>query len=96
MAFDDVTALGAIRALTKAGVKVPDQCSVIGFDDVAPAALSSPPLTTVRQPMETMGATAVGIVVEAVNAEYEQREVAAIHKKLAPELIVRQSTRARS
>jgi LacI family transcriptional regulator len=96
MAFDDITALGAIRALTKAGIKVPDQCSVIGFDDVAPAALSSPPLTTVRQPMETMGATAVGIVVEAVTAEQEQREVTAIHKKLAPELIVRQSTRARS
>src|SRR6266481_1301634 len=52
LAFDDLTALGAIRALTKAGVKVPEQCSVIGFDDVAMSAMSAPSLTTVRQPLE--------------------------------------------
>ena len=63
MAFDDMTAFGAIRALTKAGVRVPEQCSVIGFDDVAASALYTPALTTVRQPMEAMGSSAVGIVV---------------------------------
>ena len=55
LAFDDMTAFGAIRALGKAGLRVPDDCSVIGFDDVAPSALCTPPLTTVRQPMEAMG-----------------------------------------
>jgi len=46
MAFDDLTALGAIRALTKAGVKVPENCSVVGFDDVPLSSLSAPSLTT--------------------------------------------------
>src|SRR5260370_39819362 len=55
MAFDDLTALGAIRALTKAGVKVPENCSVVGFDDVPLSSLSAPSLTTVRQPLEAMG-----------------------------------------
>ena len=68
MAFDDMTAFGAIRALGKAGIRVPEQCSVIGFDDVAPAAIYSPALTTVRQPMEVMGTAAATIVLEAINA----------------------------
>ncbi len=93
MAYDDITALGAIRALAKAGVRVPEQCSVIGFDDVAPAAFSTPPLTTIRQPMEAMGSTAVDIVAEAIKAKLERRDFAIAHRKLAPELVVRQSTR---
>jgi LacI family transcriptional regulator len=96
MAFDDITALGAIRTLTKAGIKVPDQCSVIGFDDVAPAALSAPPLTTIRQPMTTMGNTAVQIVIDAISSATEKLEVGAMHRRLAPELVVRESTRRRS
>ena len=96
LAFDDMTALGAIRALVKAGIKVPEQCSVIGFDDVAPAALSVPALTTVRQPMEMMGATAVTIVSDAINAAQENREFAAVHRRLPPELVVRESTAKRS
>lgn len=96
MAFDDITALGAIRALTKSGIKVPDQCSVIGFDDVAPAALSAPPLTTIRQPMTTMGNTAVQIVIDAISSATEKLEVGAMHRRLAPELVVRESTRRTS
>jgi len=59
MAFDDMTAFGALRALAKGGVKVPGKCSVIGFDDVTPSALFVPSLTTIRQPLESMGAAAV-------------------------------------
>ncbi len=92
MAFDDMTAFGAIRALAKAGVRVPEQCSVIGFDDVAPAALYSPALTTIRQPMEAMGAAAATIVVEAISAGLEKKTARAIHRKVVPELIVREST----
>jgi LacI family transcriptional regulator len=95
MAFDDITALGSMRALVKAGIRVPEQCSVIGFDDVAPAALSAPPLTTVRQPMETMGSAAVTIVADAINAKLEKREFTAVHRRLPPELVVRESARAR-
>ena len=75
LAFDDLTAFGAIRALTKAGLRVPEQCSVIGFDDVATCALYTPPLTTIRQPMEPMGAAAVGIVADARAARGRQGEV---------------------
>ena len=94
LAFDDMTAFGAIRALNKAGLRVPEQCSVIGFDDVATSAFYTPALTTVRQPMEVMGATAVGIVVEGINAVLEKRETSASHRRVAPELVVRESTRS--
>jgi len=93
MAFDDMTAFGAIRALAKAGQHVPQDCSVIGFDDVAASALYTPPLTTVRQPMEAMGNMAVSIVIEGINAVVEKREVSAVHRRLAPELAARESTR---
>jgi DNA-binding LacI/PurR family transcriptional regulator len=93
LAFDDLSAFGAIRALNRAGIRVPEQCSVIGFDDVATSALYTPSLTTVRQPMEAMGAAAVDIVVEGINTVLEKREVGASHRKVAPELVVRESTR---
>jgi LacI family transcriptional regulator len=92
MAFDDMTAFGAIRALAKAGIRVPEQCSVMGFDDVAPAAIYSPALTTVRQPMEVMGTMAATIVLEAINATLEKKPTRSIHRRIVPELIVRDST----
>jgi DNA-binding LacI/PurR family transcriptional regulator len=94
MAFDDMTAFGAIRALAKSGLHVPQDCSVIGFDDVAASSLYTPALTTVRQPMEAMGAMGASIALEAINAVLEKREVAAVHRKIAPELAVRESTRS--
>ena len=94
LAFDDLTALGAIRALTKAGVKVPEQCSVIGFDDVAVSAISAPSLTTIRQPLEAMGALAANIIMEGINASQEKRDWDITHHKVAPELVIRESTRA--
>jgi LacI family transcriptional regulator len=94
MAFDDMTAFGAIRALTRAGVRVPEQCSVIGFDDIAASSLYTPPLTTIRQPMEAMGTMAVSIVAEGINGVLEKRDTPAVHRKIAPELAVRESTRA--
>jgi LacI family transcriptional regulator len=94
MAFDDMTAFGAIRALARAGIRVPDQCSVIGFDDIAPAAIYSPALTTVRQPMEAMGTTAAGLVLDAINAALEKKPIRPIHRRIVPELIVRESTRS--
>jgi len=94
LAFDDMSAFGAIRALSRAGVHVPEQCSVIGFDDVATSALYTPSLTTVRQPMETMGASAVGAVLDGINAVLEKREILPSHRKVAPELVIRESTKA--
>ncbi|MGA9528763.1 MAG: LacI family DNA-binding transcriptional regulator [Terriglobales bacterium] len=93
MAFDDMTAFGAIRALIRTGFRVPEQCSVVGFDDVAASSLCTPSLTTIRQPMEVMGAMATSIVLEGINAVVDKREMHAVHRKVAPELAVRESTR---
>jgi LacI family transcriptional regulator len=94
VAFDDLTALGAIRALAKGGISVPEQCSVIGFDDVAISSLSVPSLTTVRQPLETMGGAAVNIVMEAIEAGHENRDWSVVAQKLHAELVIRDSTLA--
>ena len=94
MAFDDMTAFGAIRALAKAGLRVPEHCSVIGFDDVAASSLYTPALTTIRQPMEAMGAMAANLAIEGIKAVLEKREITAVHRRMAPELAVRESTRS--
>jgi DNA-binding LacI/PurR family transcriptional regulator len=94
LAYDDVTALGALRALKKKGMRVPEDCSVIGFDDVSQASLSVPSLTTVRQPMEAMGAMSAGIVLDAIKAADQKREIPAVRRKIPAELVVRESTRA--
>jgi LacI family transcriptional regulator len=96
MAFDDLAAFGAIRALSKAGIRVPEQCSVSGFDDIAAAALYTPALTTVRQPMEAMGTIAANLIVEGINSILEKREVGVVHQRIAPELVIRESTRSLS
>jgi LacI family transcriptional regulator len=87
-AFDDLTALGAIRALVQAGRAVPTDCSVIGFDDAPLAAFSTPALTTIRQPMEDMGANAVAWLLQTVEAAEPPL------RKWAPMLIHRDSTAA--
>ena len=92
MAFDDMTALGAVRALHHAGIKVPEQCSVIGFDDVSHSAFLTPALTTIRQPMPEMGEMAVKIIAENISAIHQHGKASAIHRKLMPKLIVRAST----
>lgn len=93
MTFDDMTAFGAVRALSKAGIRVPDDCSVIGFDDIAHSSLFTPALTTIRQPMAEMGNMAVHILSDAINAVQEKRRINATHRKVSPELVVRDSTR---
>ena len=93
LAFDDVSAYGAIRALSKAGLRVPEDCSVIGFDDVGSSALYTPALTTISQPMESMGASAVDLVLEGINAVQEKRAVKGTHRRVPPALVLRESTR---
>jgi DNA-binding LacI/PurR family transcriptional regulator len=93
LAYDDITALGALRALKNKGLRVPEHCSVIGFDDVAQAGLSVPSLTTIRQPMEAMGAMSAGIVLEAIKAVDQNREFPVVRRKIPAELVVRESTR---
>jgi LacI family transcriptional regulator len=86
--------MGAIRALTKHGMKVPEHCSVVGFDDVPLSAMAAPSLTTVRQPLEAMGNLAVNIVMEGINAELEKRDWSISRHRMPPELVIRDSTMA--
>jgi LacI family transcriptional regulator len=88
-AFDDMTAFGAIRGLSNHGLRVPDDCSVVGFDDVPMAELATPSLTTIRQPMEAMGRYAADAITDQIANGSNGREPL---KLLEPELVVRQST----
>lgn len=92
MAFDDLTALGATRTLIQAGMQVPGDCSVIGFDGVPPAAFSTPALTTMCQPMEKMGIIGAQWILESIGQEEETRSTAPVLKLLPPVLLVRDST----
>lgn len=92
LAFDDVTALGALRALHAAGACVPEKCAVVGFDDVAHAGLVTPALTTVRQPLERMGATAVTALLNALGRLEQGAPVPVVHEVLSPDLVVRDSS----
>jgi LacI family transcriptional regulator len=94
LAFDDLAAFGAIRAFTQCGKSVPADCSVIGFDDVITAAFYNPPLTTIRQPMEALGASAMEIFFDLAGAFFEKREMTPVHRKIKPRLVVRESTAA--
>ncbi|MGB9435848.1 MAG: LacI family DNA-binding transcriptional regulator [Candidatus Acidiferrum sp.] len=92
LAYDDVTALGALRALKKKGLRVPEDCSVVGFDDVAQASLSLPSLTTVRQPMEAMGSMSVGIILDAIKAVNQKNDIPVLRQRIPAELVLREST----
>lgn len=95
LAFDDLTALGVVRGLAAAGVRVPEDCSVVGFDDVLPAAVSTPGITTIRQPLKEMGLLAAKWMLEAVQArEQGSRQKPKLHKA-PPELVRRMSTAVR-
>jgi DNA-binding LacI/PurR family transcriptional regulator len=100
LAFDDLTSLGAIRALSQAGRRVPDDCSVIGFDDVPLAAVSTPGITTIRQPMEQMGQLAAEWVLNSLSGIKspvgdDASSPAGLLHLLPPELVIRESTARR-
>jgi DNA-binding LacI/PurR family transcriptional regulator len=65
---NDQIAVGALRALAEAGVRVPWEMSVTGFDDAPDAATLVPPLTTVRQPLEEMGQHAASLLLDTIEA----------------------------
>jgi len=92
LAFDDLTALGVVRGLSGAGVRVPEDCSVVGFDEVLPAVVSTPGITTIRQPMKEMGLLAAEWVVEALASGERSSERQARFYKAPPELVIRMST----
>ncbi|MBW4027752.1 MAG: LacI family transcriptional regulator [Acidobacteria bacterium] len=88
LAFNDMAAIGAIRALHDAQLRVPDDVSVVGFDDISAAAFQMPSLTTIQQPLQEMGRMAAEILLKRIGGTAEvPAEVSVM-----PKLIVREST----
>jgi DNA-binding LacI/PurR family transcriptional regulator len=86
--FNDLAAIGAIRALVDRGLRVPEDVSVVGFDDIQSAAYHNPSLTTIRQPLQQMGLTAARILLQRIRGQAPFQESVSI----LPELVIREST----
>ncbi len=99
-AFNDISAIGAVRALHEADLRVPEDVSIVGFDDVQSAAFQNPALTTVRQPLRTMGMLAAEAIVRQIEASGPEPGAGAGAGSgsqarrivVDPELVVREST----
>lgn len=87
-AYNDMSAIGAIRALQEQGLRVPQDVSVMGFDDIPGAAFYTPSLTTVQQPLNRMGEVAAEVLLERIEGKKEYPCEIAIE----PALVVREST----
>ncbi len=87
-AYNDISAIGSIWAFHEAGLRVPEDISVVGFDDIPGAAYANPGLTTVRQPLVKMGQIAAQTVVDQIEGRGEYMPEIAIE----PEFVIRQST----
>lgn len=88
LSFNDIAAIGAMRALHDAGLRVPEDVSVVGFDDIEHAAFHTPSLTTIRQPLHHMGKLAASTLLEIMRHQSAQPPEIAVK----PELKVREST----
>jgi len=88
--FNDLAAIGAMRAFEDFGLHVPEDISVIGFDDIKVAAFAKPRLTTIRQPMSNIGRIAAQSVLNRLKGSEPFRERITVE----PELVVRESTKA--
>jgi DNA-binding LacI/PurR family transcriptional regulator len=88
VSFNDMAAIGAIRALRDANLRVPEDVSVVGFDDIQLAAYHTPRLTTIRQPLREMGATAARILLQRLQGFKDYPSEFAV----PPELIIRETS----
>lgn len=90
LAFNDMSAIGAINAFRDAGKRIPEEISVVGFDDIQAATIVQPALTTVRQPLLRMGILAATELLASIeDATLQPHEIS-----ILPELVIRQSTAA--
>jgi DNA-binding LacI/PurR family transcriptional regulator len=87
-AYNDISAIGSICAFQEVGLRVPDDVSVVGFDDIQSSAFLNPPLTTVRQPLQEMGEIAARTLLDRI----EERVKYVPEISVEPELVVRKST----
>ena len=91
-ASNDMMALGAMSVLRDAGLRVPDDIAIAGFDDIPPAALTTPGLTTMAMPMGELGRAAAIVLAEQLNGTV----VEAVRKVFDPQLVVRHSSGRRA
>ncbi|MFW6049356.1 MAG: substrate-binding domain-containing protein, partial [Candidatus Bipolaricaulota bacterium] len=91
VAANDMTAIGALKALKKSGKSVPDDIAIVGFDDVASATAVEPPLTTVRQPIKELGRQAIAVLHELIH-DSNPGDGSTKREFLETELVVRSST----
>jgi LacI family transcriptional regulator len=89
-AANDISAIATVDTAVELGFRVPDDLSVVGFDNVPESALSSPSLTTVHQPIREMGQCAIELLIRLIRGETSDP----LQLTLATSLVVRQSTRA--
>jgi DNA-binding LacI/PurR family transcriptional regulator len=89
VSYNDIAAIGAIRAFRDRGIQVPEDVSIVGFDDIQSAAFQNPSLTTIRQPLRHMGTTAARTLLQRLRGAKDP--ISEI--KIIPELIIRESTR---
>jgi LacI family transcriptional regulator, galactose operon repressor len=87
-AFNDPLAIGAMQVALERGLRIPEDLSIVGFDDTAEAELVTPGLTTVRQPLAEMGRMAVSLLTRMLG----NQRLEALHVELATKLVVRGST----
>jgi DNA-binding LacI/PurR family transcriptional regulator len=90
LSFNDISAIGAIRALRENGLSVPEDVSVIGFDDITAAEFHNPALTTIRQPLKKMGSLAAEHLLQ--NIQKNPADTLSLEITVEPDLIIRQST----
>jgi DNA-binding LacI/PurR family transcriptional regulator len=88
VAANDHMALGAIRALRTKGIRVPEDISVIGYDDLPESGFFEPPLTTVHHDFARQGERCVEVLVRMINRESAEQPL----ELLRPELVIREST----
>jgi DNA-binding LacI/PurR family transcriptional regulator len=88
VSFNDIAAIGAIRAFRDQNLRVPEDVSVVGFDDIQGAAYHNPSLTTIRQPLRSMGTTAARLLLQRLRNPKDDPG----HIAIVPELIIREST----
>jgi LacI family repressor for deo operon, udp, cdd, tsx, nupC, and nupG len=87
--FNDISAMGVIRAIHDAGLRVPQEVSVVGFDDIISAAYQKPSITTVRQPLRDMGSEGARVLLDLIANPSKEAPAEIV---IQPELIVREST----
>jgi LacI family transcriptional regulator len=90
---NDLSAIATMEVARELGLMIPDDLSVIGFDNVPESAMTTPQLTTISQPIQQMGSEAIGLLIHLMDGEVDGKDPRSTHVRLPTELVERGSTR---